>query len=183
MNSPVVVGLGGSRRAGSLSLVALRRALSIAESGGARAELLDLAELDLPMFTPGAVDRDHPAVARLYESVSAAQAVIVSSPVYQECPSGAVRNALDHLHDLTDDPQGLRGRRAGLIAVSGGGGTASCLAVLHASCVSLGALVSRTRVGLTSAVLDATGVIYDPIPDERLESMVLDLLAGVPALT
>jgi NAD(P)H-dependent FMN reductase len=45
-----VVGLGGSLRAGSTSRSALRTALEGAESAGAETLLLDLRELDLPLY-------------------------------------------------------------------------------------------------------------------------------------
>jgi multimeric flavodoxin WrbA len=48
-----VVGVGGTLREGSASLGALKRALSAAGEAGAETELLDLRELDLPMYEPG----------------------------------------------------------------------------------------------------------------------------------
>ena len=57
MNSQVrVVGLGGSMRAGSSSLAALRIALEGAAGAGAATELLDVRALDLPMYMPEAQD-------------------------------------------------------------------------------------------------------------------------------
>jgi NAD(P)H-dependent FMN reductase len=47
-----IVGLGGSLRRGSTSLSALERALAGAETAGADTALLDLRDLDLPMFDP-----------------------------------------------------------------------------------------------------------------------------------
>jgi multimeric flavodoxin WrbA len=48
-----VAGVGGTLREGSASLGALRRSLAAAEEAGAETELLDLRELDLPMYEPG----------------------------------------------------------------------------------------------------------------------------------
>ena len=50
---PHVVGIGGTLRDGSNGLRALERALAAAEEAGATTELLDLRELDLPMYEPG----------------------------------------------------------------------------------------------------------------------------------
>src|SRR5215470_12512746 len=47
-----IVGLGGSLRHGSTSRAALERALAGAEAAGADTVMLDLRELDLPMFDP-----------------------------------------------------------------------------------------------------------------------------------
>jgi hypothetical protein len=52
-NSSLLVGLGGSLREKSYSRAALREALRIAETkAGAATELLDVRELNLPMFVP-----------------------------------------------------------------------------------------------------------------------------------
>ena len=48
-----VVGIGGTLREGSTSLLALKKALRAAEEAGATTELLDLRELDLPLYAPG----------------------------------------------------------------------------------------------------------------------------------
>ena len=94
-----VVGLGGSLRAGSTSRSALRTALEGAESAGAETLLLDLRELDLPLYNP---DDDEPTeqAARLIESCYAADGLIWSSPLYQGTISGALKNAIDWLHVL-----------------------------------------------------------------------------------
>ena len=47
-----IVGLGGSTARISRSRAALRAALDGAASAGAETELLDIRELDLPMYNP-----------------------------------------------------------------------------------------------------------------------------------
>ncbi len=177
LNAPLVVGVGGSMRTPSRSLLALERALAVVRANGGRASLLDLRELDLPMFTPGA-RRPHAGLTRLAEAVGAADALVVCSPVYQDCLSGAVKNALDHLHDLGAGPLALTGKAAGVMAVAAGGDATLCLAALHTAVRSLGASVARARVAVTGAALDENGVLYDPLPDQRIEAMVLELLAA-----
>jgi FMN reductase len=49
---PVLVGLGGSLREQSRSAAALREALRIAAAEGAETEMLDVRQLDLPMYSP-----------------------------------------------------------------------------------------------------------------------------------
>ncbi|RYG26061.1 hypothetical protein EON82_04725 [bacterium] len=61
-----IVGLGGSLAPGSSSLAALKAALLAAEEAGATTELLDLAELDLPMYRPGS-SSPNDAVRRLVD--------------------------------------------------------------------------------------------------------------------
>ena len=115
-----VVGLGGSLRAGSTSRAALRTALEGAENAGAETLLLDLRELDLPLYNP---DDDEPTeqAARLIESCYAADALIWSSPLYQGTISGALKNALDWLHVLGGrDPPYLHDKVIGLVSAAGG---------------------------------------------------------------
>ena len=115
-----IVGLGGSLRNGSTSRSALQRALAGAAAAGAETTLLDLRELDLPMYDP---DDDEPteAAATLIESCHAADGLLWSSPLYQGTISGAFKNALDWLHVLgRRDPPYLHDKVIGLISAAGG---------------------------------------------------------------
>jgi FMN reductase len=116
----IIVGLGGSLASISRSRVALQTALGGAEAAGAETELLDLRELDLPMYNP---DEDRPteSAARMIESCHAADGLLWSSPTYQGSISGALKNALDWLHLLGDrDPPYLQDKVIGLISAAGG---------------------------------------------------------------
>ena len=66
-----VVGLGGSLAAQSSSLAALKIALEGAAEAGAQTSLLDIRELNLPMYVPGLSDVPE-SVERLCESVHSA---------------------------------------------------------------------------------------------------------------
>ncbi len=117
-----VIGLGGSLRAGSASLLALHAALDAAAAAGAEVEALDVRELNLPLYSPeGAPALDSPGVVRLVEVASSAGAMIWSSPLYHGSVSGAFKNALDWLQLLADrQPPYLTGTPVGLIAAAGG---------------------------------------------------------------
>jgi len=117
---PTIVGLGGSLRKGSTSRAALQRALAGAAAAGAETTLLDLRELELPMYDP---DDDEPTegAATLIESCHAADGLLWSSPLYQGTISGAFKNALDWLHVLgRRDPPYLHDKVIGLISAAGG---------------------------------------------------------------
>ena len=117
---PTIVGLGGSLRKGSTSRSALQRALAGAAAAGAETTLLDLRELELPMYDP---DDDEPTegAATLIESCHAADGLLWSSPLYQGTISGAFKNALDWLHVLgRRDPPYLHDKVIGLISAAGG---------------------------------------------------------------
>ena len=115
-----IVGLGGSLARVSRSRAALQLALEGAGSAGAETTLLDLRELDLPMYDP---DNDEPGAAAepLIEACYAADGMLWSSPMYQGTISGAFKNALDWLHVLgARQPPFLHDKVIGLISAAGG---------------------------------------------------------------
>ncbi|HJU06520.1 MAG TPA: NAD(P)H-dependent oxidoreductase [Nitrospiraceae bacterium] len=114
-----VVGLGGSLRTSSSSLAALKVALEGAAESGARTELLDPRELDLPIYIPGADAPD--SARRLCEVVYEADGLLWSSPLYHGTISGVFKNALDWLELLGDRrPSYLTDKVVGLICTAGG---------------------------------------------------------------
>jgi FMN reductase len=115
-----IVGLGGSLAEVSRSRAALRVALEGAAGAGAETTLLDLRELDLPMYNP---DDEQPTAAAtgLIESCYGADGMLWSSPMYQGTISGAFKNALDWLHVLgAREPSFLYDKVIGLISAAGG---------------------------------------------------------------
>ena len=94
-----IVGLGGSLARESTSRAALQGALEGAAAAGAETRLLDLREIDLPLYNPNA-DESTEAAAELIDSCYLANGLIWSSPLYQGTISGALKNALDWLHAL-----------------------------------------------------------------------------------
>jgi FMN reductase len=115
-----IVGLGGSLARVSRSRAALDVALEGAASAGAKTELLDLRELDLPMYNP---DREKPTdgAARLIDACYSADGMLWSSPMYQGTISGSFKNALDWLHALgSREPAFLHDEVIGLISAAGG---------------------------------------------------------------
>jgi FMN reductase len=116
-----VVGLGGSLRETSRSRAALAVALDGAAAAGARAQLLDLRELGLPMYSPD-LEADAPAVVRtLIDTCYGADGMLWSSPMYNGSVSGSFKNAIDWLHVLgTREPPYLYDEVIGLISAAGG---------------------------------------------------------------
>ena len=64
------------------------------EGLGARRDVLDLREWDLPICD-GKACYDHPAIGPLTERVAAAAAILVASPVYNYDLNAAVKNLLE----------------------------------------------------------------------------------------
>jgi FMN reductase len=101
---PLVVGLGGTLRAGSSTERALRYCLNAVERQGGRTKLYAGPDIDLPMYAPHNLDRT-PKAAELVGALRNADAVIVASPGYHGAVSGLVKNALDYIEDLREDPR------------------------------------------------------------------------------
>lgn len=90
-----VLGVSGSMGEKPVSLAALRIALDAARSYGAETRLLDLRELDLPIYRPDAAVKPA-SVQQAADAVRWADAFILSSPDYHGGMSGALKNFLDY---------------------------------------------------------------------------------------
>ena len=101
---PFIVGLGGTLRANSSTERALRHCLAAVERQGGRTRLFAAEELDLPMYAPHELERT-PRALELVKALRDADAVVVGSPGYHGAVSGLVKNALDYIEDLREDPR------------------------------------------------------------------------------
>jgi FMN reductase len=155
---PLIVGLGGTVRAGSTSEQALIKSLQAAEALGARTLLFGgLFMADLPIYNPQAAAAN-PALELFLASVSEADGLIVATPGYHGSISGLVKNALDSLEGLSGDSRPyFEGRAVGcIVAASGWQACGSTLAALRA-------IVHAMRGWPTpmGATLNATGGLFD----------------------
>jgi FMN reductase len=187
---PTIVGLGGSLRKGSTSRSALQRALAGAAAAGAETTLLDLRELDLPMYDP---DDDDPTegAATLIESCHAADGLLWSSPLYQGTISGAFKNALDWLHVLgRRDPPYLHDKVIGLISAAGGTQGLQAINTMEFSARALRGWAVPYVVPIPAAyqVFGDDGAIRDETVEGQLERLggevvrVTERFAADPAL-
>jgi FMN reductase len=103
-SGPLVVGLGGTLREGSSTERALRYCLNAVQRQGGRTKLYAGPDIDLPMYAPHNLNRT-PKAAELVGALRDADAVIVASPGYHGAVSGLVKNALDYIEDLREDPR------------------------------------------------------------------------------
>lgn len=102
---PLIVGLGGTIRAGSSTEKALVCALKHAEDLGAETHLLGGAFLGgLPIFDPRPSESTQAQLA-LADVIRRADGVIVASPGYHGSISGVIKNALDTLELTRADAQ------------------------------------------------------------------------------
>ncbi len=171
-----VVGIGGTLRENSTSLGALRRVLQAAEEAGARTELLDLRELDLPMYAPGEEPGGYGEnVEEFLEVIRAADAVVVGTAAYHGTLAGVTKNALDFTQFLArDEKPYLDGKVVGLVATAGGdqaatNATGALVNVIHA----LRGVVAPLMVPIPKAwqVSDDEGNITDENYGGRLDRL------------
>jgi FMN reductase len=169
----LIVGLGGTEREGSVTEACVRAALHAAELRGAHVELFGAGALDLPMFKPTVSHRES-RVVTLVEAIRECDGLVLGSPAYHGGLSGLVKNALDYLEDLHDDPRPyLDGRAVGCIACAyGGQATATTLTALRNIVHALRGW--PTPLGVTVSSDD--GLVSDgSVTDQRLRER-LDVL-------
>lgn len=130
-----ILGIGGSNRDGSHTLNVLRDVLAIAEGRGATIDLLNVRDVQLPVYDPSLANEDQPpALLRLLPRIQQADAFLIASPTYHGTVSGAVKNLLDAIDIFIDEDRGnLAGRPVGLIAYGGPGAINTINALYHAT--------------------------------------------------
>jgi FMN reductase len=156
-----------------MSLAALKLALEGAQRAGAETELLDIRELDLPMYS--ADTREPPeAATRLIESCYAADGMLWASPLYQGTISGAFKNAVDWLHLLGDrNPPYLTDKVIGLISAAGGTHGLQAIITMEFAARSLRGWSVPYVVPLAAAsrVFGEDGQVRDPSVGRQLRTL------------
>lgn len=174
VTQPLVVGIGGTDRAASSSERALAAALAAAEARGARTRLFGAAQLDLPMYSPGAAERTHAAHA-LVDALAHADGLIVASPGYHGSISGLVKNALDYVEDLRDAERPyLDGVAVGCIACANGWqATTTTLVALRSVVHALRGWPTPLGVAINSAqrAFDEQGDVADTVVAAQLDTL------------
>lgn len=116
----MILGIGGTTRAGSVTERALALSLRAAAAEGAETAIIAGPDLILPMYSPGEVERT-PQARRLVDALRECSGLIIASPSYHGSVSGLVKNALDYIEDLRKERRVyLDGVAVGLISCAGG---------------------------------------------------------------
>lgn len=171
---PLIVGLGGTTRAGSTSERALMLALKAAAEAGAETLMFSGPELELPMYAPERKERADGAL-RLVDAFRRCDGLVVASPAYHGSLSGLVKNALDYAEDLSGDTRVyFDGCAIGLIVAAAGWQAAGqTLAALRAIAHSLRGWPTPLGVMLNSTTkpFDAAGICVDLNAKFQLETV------------
>jgi FMN reductase len=170
----LVVGIGGTTRPESSSETALALTLRALRQRGCETHQFSGAALRLDPYESG-VELQSEAV-ELLEHCRVADAVVISSPGYHGSISGMLKNVLDYLEELREDPRPyLDGRPVGCVAVAHGWqASVNTLRTLRDIVHSLRGTPTPLGVSINSAGGSfARGTCTDAAILERL-----DLLAG-----
>jgi len=167
---PRVVAVSGSLRDESTTRTALRHALAAAAAEGARTDLLDLREYDLPAYVPA--DRDAGDAPELRREIREADAVILGSPIYHGTVASPLKTALDYCgFDEFEDTL------VGIVVTAGG--RFPTPAVLHLRTIArwLRAWAHPTHVGIPDAgeVIEGDEVVDEDYAD-RLETLGVEMV-------
>jgi FMN reductase len=168
-----IVGVGGSTATVSRSRAALQTALEGAETAGAETQLLDIRQLNLPMYNP---DDDEPngSATSLIEASFSADGLLWSSPLYHGTVSGAFKNALDWLHLLRDrEPAYLHDKVIGLISAAGGAHGLQAINTMEFATRALRgwAVPYVVPVATAARVFDREGRIQDQAVERQLQML------------
>jgi len=156
--APLIIGIGGTARAGSTSERAVRVALEAAEKMGARTRMFDGPFLlKLPHYAPHAIERT-PEEQEFVAAARECDGMIVGSPGYHGSISGPIKNALDLLEDMNrDDRVYIDGCAMGTIV------TAYGWLACGTTMVTLRSIAHAIRAWPTpyGAALNATSPLFD----------------------
>ena len=111
-----IAGICGSMRGpDSYTRKLLVCVMSALNACGAQTDLLDLADMDLPLCKSPRDQEDNPATVDLRTRIDLADGIVLATPEYHNSFSGVLKNALDLLqYDQ------MRHKMFGLVGIAGG---------------------------------------------------------------
>jgi FMN reductase len=169
---PLIVGVGGTLRTGSSTEQALQVCLAEAERAGASTVLLKGTDIVLPPYNPHQHSRT-PEAQRFVDLIRQCDGLIIGSPGYHGSVSGLVKNALDYIEDLREDPRVyLEGRAVGCVACGAGWQSiGSTLAALRSIVHALRGWPTPLGAGIntTTRVFDKEGRCVDQAGEQQLK--------------
>ncbi|MFI0909165.1 NADPH-dependent FMN reductase [Streptomyces abikoensis] len=177
MQTPHIVLISGSLRAGSTSDRIADWCARECREQGATARTFTGGEIDFPFYRPG-ISGDHAGITEFLDELGRADGVILVSPTYHGTLSGLLKNALDFVNDLAGPRPFLDGRAIGCVAVGAGTqGAVTTLETLRTISHSLRAWPTPLGVVLPNAgSLSAEGTPGEPHHREKMIEMISQVL-------
>lgn len=177
-----VLAISGSLRKASHNTALLRAARAAAPEGMS----LDIATLDeIPLYNSDVDGPDKPAaVLELGKAIRAADGVLIATPEYNFSISGVLKNAIDWVSRIEDQP--LAGKPLGVMGAAAGGlGTARAQYHLRQVFVYLDVRVMNRPelfVGSAYSKFDSDGNLIDDETSKFLKAYLVSFQDWVAAV-
>jgi chromate reductase len=173
--SPRLLAVAGSMRSGSFNRKLLRIGVQAAEKEGAEVDLVDLRELNLPLYDGDLEAREGlpEGAVRFKERIGRADGLLIASPEYNTSVPGTFKNAIDWASRGPDDV--FENKIAALMGASPGGfGAVRSLLHLRQILTGLGVWLIPSQVTLSRAhqAFDPEGALKDPEKQNEIAQLV-----------
>lgn len=170
IQSLTILVVEGTVRNGRNSIHPARYVTAQFQEKGHDAELFDMVEYDIPLFTNrrDATSDPHPDVDVFGQKVEAADAIVIVTPEYNHSIPGALKNLLDHLYPEYEDIP------FSYATVSGGGfGGVRALSHLHDITLELNAHPGPDLpISNVADVFDDDSTLIDNAYEDKFEEFV-----------
>ena len=179
---PRVLALAGSMRAGSYNRKLLRVAAAIAGEAGAEIDLIELRELELPLYD-GDLEANEglpDSALRFQERIRQADGLLLACPEYNHSIPGAFKNAIDWASRPPGNP--FPDKVAAIMGAStGAGGTIRAQMQLRLVLNSRGVWVVPAQVTIANAAsaFDESGALKEPGHHKQVAAAVGQLLLQI----
>lgn len=176
-----LLAIGGSVRATSRTLQAMRAILATAADHGLGVEIASVHDLALPVYNDDIPLTEQPeALRRLIAKVADADAYLICSPTYHGSMSGAIKNVLDSLYAGKGAPGSHFDERPVGLASYGGPSAINAVNTLQTSVRSMRGSLVPTVVTVSRDVFDPeTGTIDDERTRTRADKMLGEIATHV----
>lgn len=179
MSSPRIVAFAGSCRSASLNRKLLAAAVAMAQEAGAEVDVIELAELPMPIFDEDLEAQGTPEnVTAFKERLKAADGILIASPEYNSSYPALVKNVIDWATRPAAGEAMLAafsGKACGLLAASPGAlGGIRMLPQLRLLLSNISVLVVPAQFGLGRAheAFEEDGSLKDERSRTMLQQVV-----------
>ena len=188
MSAPKIIALAGSLRTQSFNQKLINEAARFALQTGAEVEVINLAGLDLPIFSEDIEAQGTPADAQLLkDKLRAADGILLASPEYNGSITAALKNAIDWASRTEQGAvPAFRNKVVALFAASPGGlGGLRGLNHVRDILSGIGSLVLADQLAVPAVhtVLDENGQINNPNTAEQVSALAQQLVTVASKLS